>query len=55
MSIRNETTEAEEPPATKAAAMVDRVSQSLLLFFCASPIAILALALAHRGLLYLFR
>ncbi len=53
MTVRSESME--EPPATKAAAMAGRVSQALLLILCASPIAIFAIALAHRGVLYLLR
>ncbi len=52
MTVRSESME--EPPATKAAVMAGRVSQALLLILCASPIAIFAIALAHRGFVYLF-
>ena len=54
MSVRSQPTEAEEPPITTAAALAGKMSQALLLILCASPIAIFALALAHRGFQYLF-
>jgi hypothetical protein len=44
----------EEPPSTGAAALVQKMSQLLLLFLCVSPIALFPVALAVRTYGYLF-
>ena len=54
MSVRTANFEGEEPPISTAAALAGKMSQGLLLILCVGPIAIFALALAHRGFQYLF-
>jgi hypothetical protein len=44
----------EEPPSTKAAQVVGKASQFLLLILCVSPIALFPVALAVRTYGYLF-
>lgn len=41
----------EEPPASRGALVVERVSQALLFLLCAGPIALFPIALAHRLLM----
>ena len=45
---------ADRPSSTAAATLVQRASRLLLLFLCASPIALFPVALAVRTYSYLF-
>jgi hypothetical protein len=55
MTIHPDKLEAEQPSIAAATALAAaKVSEALLLILCASPIAILALALAHRAVSQIF-